>query len=54
MSEQLKDLARLLMNPEKYGHGAMQDTIEFDPIEIIEAEIQADAEAEKERIRRGE
>jgi len=49
--QQLGELARTLVHPERYGDVAMQDTIEFDSREVIDAVWDAEIEEEKQRIR---
>ena len=49
--QQLGELARTLVHPERYGDVALQDTIEFDSREVIDAVWDAEIEEEKQRIR---
>lgn len=53
--QQLGELARTLVHPERYGDVALQDTIEFDSREValacIEADIQEGVVVEIARIR---
>lgn len=49
--QQLGELARTLVHPERYGDVALQDTIEFDSRAVIDAVWDAEIEEEKQRIR---
>lgn len=50
MSEQLRELARQLVTPERFGDLAMQDTVEIDTRVVLELVWDAEIEAEKARI----
>lgn len=49
--QQLGELARTLVHPQRYGDVALQDTIEFDSRAVIDAVWDAEIEEEKQRIR---
>lgn len=48
--QQLGELARTLVHPERYGDVALQPTIEFDSREVIDAVWDAEIAEEKARI----
>ena len=48
--QQLGELARTLVHPERFGDMALQDTIEFDSRAVIDAVWDAEIAEEKARI----
>lgn len=48
--EQLGELARTLVHPKRFGDMALQDTIEFDSREVIDAVWDVEIQEEKARI----